>query len=165
MLNFIRKERPILVVFLLVTLFFTLFASRYTFGLNSAKSNCLYTGFFLVDTWDKDITHGDLAAFYMNKENKFYPVGMQWVKRVAAKGGDHVVTHKDQTIINNTKVIEHSLDYVLLYGGFTMADVIPEITIPENEYFLMGETPTTFDSRFWGTVKQEEIIGKAYAIF
>jgi conjugal transfer pilin signal peptidase TrbI len=164
MLGIIKKEKPILIIFLLIAIFFTLFSSRYTFGFNSAKSNCLYTGFFLVDTWDKDIKPGDLAAFYMNKENKFYPVGMQWVKRVTAKGGDHVVIQKDTTTINDTTVIHHSLDYVLQHGEFTMDDVISQITIPDNEFFLMGETPTTFDSRFWGTVKREEIIGKAYAI-
>jgi conjugal transfer pilin signal peptidase TrbI len=164
MLIFIKRERPILIVFVLITLFFSLFASRYTFGFNNAKSNCLYTWFFLVDKWDKDIKPGDLAAFYMNKENKFYPAGMAWVKRVVAEGGDHLVIHKDQTIINNTVIVEHSLDYVLVHGEFTMDDVIPEITVPVNEYFLMGETPTTYDSRFWGTVKQKEIIGKAYAI-
>jgi conjugal transfer pilin signal peptidase TrbI len=164
MLGMIKREKPILIIFLLIALFFTLFSSRYTFGFNNAKSNCLYTGFFLVDTWDKNIKPGDLAAFYMNKENKFYPVGMQWVKRVTAKGGDHVVIQKDKTTINDTTVINHSLDYVLQHGGFTMDDVISQITIPDSEYFLMGETPTTFDSRFWGTVKQEEIIGKAYAI-
>ncbi|WP_449357414.1 S26 family signal peptidase [Alishewanella longhuensis] len=36
--------------------------------------------------------------------------------------------------------------------------------MPASEFFMMGETITSYDSRYWGTVKQEDIIGKAYAI-
>ncbi|WP_212667591.1 S26 family signal peptidase, partial [Enterobacter sp. TUM13743] len=31
--------------------------------------------------------------------------------------------------------------------------------------FLIGQTDHSWDSRFWGTVKLNSVIGKTYAIF
>ncbi|EBI7413665.1 signal peptidase I, partial [Salmonella enterica] len=40
-----------------------------------------------------------------------------------------------------------------------------ELIIPEGEVFLIGQTDHSWDSRFWGTVKLNSVIGKTYAIF
>jgi conjugal transfer pilin signal peptidase TrbI len=31
-------------------------------------------------------------------------------------------------------------------------------------YWVMGDQPKSFDSRYWGVVYQQQIIGKAYAL-
>lgn len=43
----------------------------------------------------------------------------------------------------------------------------PAMTIPNNEYFLLGDNrPESMDSRYWkpATVKREEILGKVIQI-
>jgi len=37
--------------------------------------------------------------------------------------------------------------------------------VPPDEYFMMGDNrDDSFDSRFWGTVKREKIVGRATAV-
>jgi len=47
----------------------------------------------------------------------------------------------------------------------TPEDFIKSYTIPEKEYFFAGRTNNSFDSRYWGTIQHDQILGRAYAIF
>ncbi len=38
-------------------------------------------------------------------------------------------------------------------------------TLKENNYWFMGKSLFSFDSRYWGTVKNDQIIGRAYPLF
>ncbi|MDT1878637.1 signal peptidase I, partial [Acinetobacter baumannii] len=40
-----------------------------------------------------------------------------------------------------------------------------EITVPAGHIFVVGQTDYSWDSRFWGTVPETTITGKAYAVF
>ncbi|RXY26505.1 signal peptidase I, partial [Klebsiella pneumoniae] len=40
-----------------------------------------------------------------------------------------------------------------------------EITVPAGHIFVVGQTDYSWDSRFWGTIPETTITGKAYAIF
>jgi len=48
--------------------------------------------------------------------------------------------------------------------GGTPADFAGETVLDEGTYWFMGETPYSFDSRYWGTVSEEQIIGQARPI-
>ncbi|WP_240224731.1 signal peptidase I [Rheinheimera hassiensis] len=150
---------------LMVGLAFTYFNSRYSFAFNAADSDCLYASFFLIDKWDKSVSKGELAAFVMNSPNAIHGVGGRWIKKVAATEGMSVHVDQDKTVIAGTEVVDLSLSYSFQYLGMSISDIQTDWLIPAGEFFMMGETISSYDSRYWGTVKQSDIIGKAYAIF
>ena len=68
---------------------------------------------------------------------------------------------KNNTVfIDGTPLVE---DY--LNTGTSMPDFGP-VTIPEGEYFMMGDNRNdSSDSRVWGTVKDEYLVAKAQFIY
>ena len=104
------------------------------------------------------------------------------VKRVIAIGGDTVKITKKAIFVNGTELIE---DYVYIddAGGDYCYSVYPteallsivtgfkdgeyfEITVPENEIFVMGDHRNdSTDSRKIGTLHEDAIIGKVVLRF
>jgi conjugal transfer pilin signal peptidase TrbI len=160
-----EQSKGIVMLMLVVAAFTLYFMSRYTFAFNGAVSDCLKTKIFLVDTWEKDVTRGDLAAFYMEKPNKLFKTGFKWIKRVAAQEGDVVDVTYDNLIVNGTDKHDINLWYTLSKLDMQMSQITAQVTVDPNNFFMVGETSTSYDSRYWGTVEKQHIIGRAYAIF
>lgn len=49
--------------------------------------------------------------------------------------------------------------------GFPVEPFVYNDVIPDNHYFVMGIHKDSYDSRYWGFVEKESVIGKAYKIF
>jgi signal peptidase I len=114
----------------------------------------LQNGEIVVLVKTSDLEYGDLCAFaYSNKV---------LIKRVIGLPGDTVVVDKEGTVyINGYALEEPYIDE----KGFGECDVEFPYTVPENEFFLMGDQRTTsIDSRSTviGCVTREQIIGKLY---
>lgn len=152
-----------LMVFFATVIFY--FSARYTFAYNGAISDCLKTKILLVDTWNKDVKRGDLAAFVMNKENKLFPKGMKWIKKVGAQEGDIVKVTYDDMTVNNDIHYQINLWYTLSKLNMDMSEIAQHVEVKTNELFMVGETPTSYDSRFWGPIEKSDVIGVAYAVF
>ncbi len=83
-----------------------------------------------------------------------------YVKRLIGLPGETLEIKNNTVYINGTPLEE---DYV--NSNTNMPDYGP-ITIPEGEYFMMGDNRNdSSDSRIWGTVKAEYLIAKAQFIY
>lgn len=165
LLAYWEQSKGIVILLLLVAASTTYFISRYTFAVNGAISDCLKTKLFLVDTWSKDVKRGQLAAFYMEKPNKLFDTGLKWIKLVAAEGGDTVEVTYDNLVVNGNEEHQINLWYSLSELNMNMSDIQAHVQVDPEHFFMVGETPTSYDSRYWGTVEKQHIIGRAYAIF
>jgi signal peptidase I len=57
-------------------------------------------------------------------------------------------------------------DFIRPCGEQTDCNLPTEITIPPDHYFMMGDNRgESDDSRFWGPIPREWIIGKAFATY
>lgn len=77
------------------------------------------------------------------------------LKKIVAIEGD-IVEVKDYNIyINGEK-----MGKIVKLKGLTENLANSRKVLSKNEFFLMGETPDSFDSRYFGTVKRNEIISE-----
>jgi len=82
-----------------------------------------------------------------------------FIKRVIAVPGDTVEVRNGKVFINDISLNE---EYIKEPPRYTM----PPETIPEGEYFVLGDNRNIAnDSRYWGTVPRENIIGKAWFVY
>ncbi len=83
-----------------------------------------------------------------------------FVKRLIGRGGESVAIKDNHLYINNELIQE---DYLPNVGSYV--DFGP-VQIPENKYFVLGDNRTNSDdSRVWGSLEEELLIGKAVAVY
>lgn len=84
------------------------------------------------------------------------------VKRIVAVPGDTVEVRGHQLFVNNTAVNESYTDIQIEDADFG------PVILNADEYFVMGDNRhagRSKDSRYFGNVKQKEIIGRAEFVF
>ena len=125
---------------------------------------------------------GDIIVFR-------YPmdISQNYVKRCMGVPGDHIKVVDKEVFLNGHKLVEPYVQHVFPriepyrdnfpsepYGPVydrarkMLADnvVNGEIVVPEGNYFAMGDNrDNSLDSRYWGFVPRENIIGKPLVIF
>lgn len=145
--------------------------NKYAYGLRLPVA-----GTKVLDIGDPE--RGDVMVFR-------YPVDREtnYIKRVVGLPGDTVRYRDKQLFINDQLIesefvvrlppvevrkedlgtVEHDIFHTMGRSG---APGEGEWQIPEGEYFMMGDNrDNSNDSRYWGTVPDELIVGKAFAIW
>ncbi len=129
-----------------------------------------------------DVKRGDIIVFR-------YPVDIRqtFVKRAIGVPGDHLRLVDKQLILNGKRVNEpyvyHKTEYVDSYRdnfpsepnvhvAESAMDMLMhhveggEVVVPPNTVFAMGDNrDSSLDSRYWGFVPRENIIGKPLIIY
>lgn len=82
----------------------------------------------------------------------------QYIKRVIGLPGDHIRINAGQVTINGEVLTEPYLNDSTVRGG--------DWQIPADSYFMLGDNRNnSSDSRVWGMVPVENLIGKAMLIY
>lgn len=152
--------------------------NKFTYGLRVPLINNV---FFEVNQPQR----GDVMVFHFPKN----PL-VNYIKRVVGLPGDRVAYRNKQLFINDQAVPlvpEGDYDYVTPGLNQVVAkryqeqlgehrhdilnvDLAPavdgEVVVPEGYYFVMGDNrDNSNDSRFWGFVPQNHIVGKAFLVW
>lgn len=87
-----------------------------------------------------------------------------FIKRIVAGPGDTLSVRNGIPIVNGE--VEDETGYTVSCGNGGACDMPREIEIPADHYFMMGDNRgASDDSRYWGPVPREWIIGEAFATY
>jgi signal peptidase I len=87
--------------------------------------------------------------------------GKPYIKRVIGLPGERIAIHDGGVYINGERLQEDYLNGVTTSWGGSVGH--EEVTIPEGRVFVMGDNRNnSTDSRIFGTIEIDEIIGKAW---
>jgi signal peptidase I len=88
---------------------------------------------------------------------------VNFIKRVVAGPGDRLAIRGGHVILNGKRQSE---PFIEPCGGGEACDLPREIKVPADHYFMMGDNRgSSDDSRFWGPVPRDWIIGEAFATY
>lgn len=114
--------------------------------------------------WFSEVNRGHVIVF--NRPTYDGDVGKsdELVKRVIAVPGDRIEIRTCRVFVNEVPLEE---DYAMLgddAGSCGMADM-DVYELESEEVFVMGDNrPQSFDSRMFGAIRRDWIVGRAYAI-
>ena len=149
----------IVVIFLTAPL--TLYVlNRYEIGIDPQNNQCLPPyRIYLVDKMDKSIVKGKIYAFHSELMQP-YGKGLKIVDGIA---GDTVSVDPEETAINGSMVGEGLA--LAAESGHTEQELTCSGVVPNGRLWMMGRTRYSFDSRYWGSLDESQIIGRAYPLW
>lgn len=159
--SFFSRLLILLVLMFLVGLYGLL---RYRIGIDTQEDRCLPdTQVYLIDLWDQEPVRDGLYAFRAQGLAPLYKNGTRMLKRMSGLPGDTVVVTPEHVLVND-KVVTEGLALAGTLG------VKPEqlrrtLTLAEGEFWFTGSAPGSFDSRYWNTVKTEQLVGRAWPLW
>lgn len=177
-----------LIVIVIIVLFIRAFvAQAYNIPSGSMKPTLLVGDFILVNKLVyrfSEPQRGDIVVFK-------YPIdpNIDFIKRIVALPGEEVEVRNNQVFINGKPLplievgrgeensvrkviyeevlpegIKHKVQFYEDFP-FSKRDFGP-VVVPPNHYFVMGDNrDNSEDSRYWGFVPRENIVGKAFVIY
>ncbi len=88
---------------------------------------------------------------------------VNFIKRIIGMPGDRISIRNGIAVINGKPLKE---PYINPCGGFPACNLPKAIKIPPGHYFMMGDNRGySDDSRFWGPIKKDWIIGGAFITY
>ncbi len=91
--------------------------------------------------------------------------GTNFIKRIVAGPGDRLSIKDGHPVVNGVMARESFINPCIPRSD-RECNFPKTITIPPNEYFMMGDNRgASDDSRFWGPVPRSWIVGEAFATY
>ena len=95
---------------------------------------------------------GDVIAFRHDS-----PAPETFIKRIIGLPGDRVRIRDGRVYVNGAELDEQ-------YVHFADRRSFPEVTVPQSSLYVLGDNRAdSDDSRFWGFVHDDELLGKVLA--
>ena len=108
----------------------------------------------IVDKNLGELNRSDVITFFYPKDTS-----KQYFKRIIGLPNERVEIREGKVFINGKEIEEPYLDQS--YNQTKMSH--PARLIPENHYYVLGDNrDNSSDSRYWGALPRELIIGKIY---
>lgn len=115
--------------------------------------------FLIIKGTEPDI--GDYVAFRFHGST-YYHGGKTFIKILAGKEGDEIETNNKKILLNHKQVaVAKDKDST----GREIDSLHYKGKIPQGTIFVLGISENSYDSRYFGFIDKEQIIGRAIALF
>lgn len=132
-------------------------------GIDTHVLKCLDYYVYVVHQGKPErVVRGDYLQFVDSNLDIAFPHGYKIVKKVGAVPGDTVEVASDLLFVNG-KFIDRLNLRIDLGKPFKFYD--RKFVVPAGEYLMLGTRERSYDGRYWGTVPEYEILGKATPVF
>lgn len=169
-----RSIKPFLIATLIMFLIATVIDKTIRIGWDPQQTSCLPWTFYLFSPVD-DVEvpyRGQLVRVNLPKTGPGHldkVLADRFAKGVPGGGAKIVVGMPGDLIRikNNWLVVnEEPWGFLWLLGSLGLQDkgLDKEYRVPDGEYLVLGTTPESYDGRYWGTVKQKDILGSIRVI-
>ncbi len=185
MIKLNSKETKIAIAVIVVSAALLAVLPFYSIRMSDPRTDCLPFKLWFIDKTDKDLKEGDYIAFRTPAGAVGVPEYKMWVKEVFAVGrGTVTVTPATPGETTSIKVngIERTFPvraYVSVVSGdrretfraFAADSEGRPLPITESQeigqgrYYTCAPSERSYDSRYWGLLKHEEVLGTAYPLF
>lgn len=109
----------------------------------------------------KEPQRGDIIVFRFPDNPK-----KDFIKRLIAKSGEEVKIREGNVYINGNLAAEPYVKDIRYCNSGSLEDENSSYIVPENSYFVLGDnSANSRDSRFWGSVPEKNVLGKAFVIY
>ncbi|MBE6423094.1 S26 family signal peptidase [Succinivibrio dextrinosolvens] len=137
--------------------------TRYGIYADGRIYKCMPYTLFILDKWHRKGEVGDYFAFRA-KDAAIFKNGAVLAKQFVAGFNDTVEITADEAIKVNDKTVRRGLNLASLMNR-DREDFMGKAVIEKGDYYALGSTSDSFDSRYWGTVNENQIIGQLYPVF
>jgi signal peptidase I len=104
---------------------------------------------------------GDVVVFIYPEDPK-----KNFIKRLVAAGGETVEIKNGSIYINGAAVKDPQFNQRYYYNRGDYGREEQKIMVPEDSYFVLGDnSASSQDSRYWGFVPKENLLGEAILIY
>ena len=108
-----------------------------------------------------DLKRGDIIVFKYPEDPK-----KDYIKRLIAFAGETVEIKNGDIFINGKLIDEDPINQFYYYNRGEYGKIGNATTVPDNHVFVLGDNSgSSADSRYWGFVPDENIVGRADVIF
>lgn len=149
-------------IFVIVLLFYLIFT--FVFGIRTVFNRDMFPKFVVSDLviyyrLDREFHQGDVVAIHKD--------GKDYILRIVAKGNDVVdISDDNKLIVNDSFQAEDNIFYKTGKYEDTKVNVKYPLRLKEDEFFLLADMREgAKDSRYFGVVKNNEIMGKVFALY
>ncbi len=109
----------------------------------------------------RDPERGDVIVFKYPENPK-----LAFIKRLIGKPGENLKIKNGRILIDGKEVTEKQISSNFYYNRGKYGGVNQEIEVPPDALYALGDnSANSRDSRYWGFVPKENLIGKAILIY
>ncbi len=188
--QFIKNAEVLLIVAVFIAMSFKLISVRYGFYVVREDHMCLPYKYLYVKKGVMPENYGELISFKSSGIQNFAD-GITFTKIITGLPGDRIKrqNYSEEERQKHTLHIEKNGEPVTLrlQGRVHLhrkgerdpvtydviekdslgrsLPMIEEMVIPEGKYFVTGTEDRTFDSRYWGLINEQQVIGQAFPFY